>query len=160
MSTSSPSSEVAGASAGRRYSFTGTYQVKLAGGRARLVLPSVWREQIGGPVKVGPCPLREGVRVYPPDEFDRIVDQLYAAQLDNQVWARQLSSWLARHYYEVTPDTAGRIELPSGVSGSFTWPSKDEVVLTGGHRYVLILAEVADPAPVYIGLPDYLPAYI
>jgi DNA-binding transcriptional regulator/RsmH inhibitor MraZ len=142
------------------YSLTGSYSVRLSGGRARLVLPAVWREQIEGPVKVGPCPYREGVRLYPRDEFARIVTQLHAEQLEGQSWARQLTVWLGRHFYEVSPDSAGRIEIPSVVVAGFTWPAKDEVVLTGGHTYIIIEAPVAEGSSLYVGLPDHIPAWI
>jgi len=157
----SPSSSSGAASAPpRAYSLTGSYSVKLSGGRARLVLPAVWREQIEGPVKVGPCPYREGVRIYPRDEFARIVEQLRREQLDGKSWARQLAVWLGRHFYEGTPDSAGRIEIPSSIVTGFAWPEKDEIVLIGGHTYVIIEVPVAEGSALYAALPDHIPAWI
>jgi DNA-binding transcriptional regulator/RsmH inhibitor MraZ len=154
--SSSPSSEV-GPSV---YSLTGSYPVKLSRPRARLVLPSVWREAIPGPVKVGPCPYKEGVRVYPCDEFARVVARLQEERLDGKSWARELSAWLGRYYFEVSPDSAGRIEIPPTVFQSFDWPENDELTLIGGHSHVTISAPVAEHAPIYGGLPDLLPAYL
>ena len=157
----SPSSSSGAAPASPRvFSLTGSYSVKLSGGRARLVLPAVWREQIDGPVKIGPCPYREGVRIYPCDEFAGIVDQIRLDQLDGKSWARQLSVWLGRHFYEVTPDSAGRIEIPNTIFSGFTWPEKDDVVLIGGHTYVTIEAPMVPESTLYANLPDHIPAWI
>ena len=155
----SPSSS-SGAAPLRAYSLTGSYSVKLSGGRARPVLPAVWREQIEGPVKVGPCPYHEGVRIYPRDEFAGIVEQLRHEQLEGKSWARQLSVWLGRHFYEVTPDSAGRIEIPPAIVTGFTWPEKDDIVLIGGHTYVIIEVPVGADSPLYAALPEHIPAWI
>ena len=143
----------------RGYSLTGSYSAKLSGGRTRFVLPSVWRDVIRVPIKVGPCPYREGVRVYPLDEFERLTGKIEEQRDANEAWARDLWRWLARHYYEMEPDTAGRIEVPSQILSSFTWPPT-EVELEGGLNHILIAVPVVADALAYAKLPTHIPTWM